>query len=85
MIIARRNLAMVNSGIYFVPVRETGRGSSIQFVAFANSQIKPVASFERALTSTAFGGLGVSPDGKRLLFTQFDQDGSELMVVENFR
>ena len=80
-----RNLAIVNSGIYFVPVRETGRGSSIQFVAFANNQVKPVASFERALTSTSFGGLGVSPDGKWLLFTQFDQDGSELMVVENFR
>ena len=80
-----RNLAMVNSGIYFVPVRETGRGSSIQFLAFANNQIKPVASFEKALTSTALGGLGVSPDGKWLLFTQFDQDGSELMVVDNFR
>ncbi len=82
---SHHNLAMVNSGIYFVPVRETGRGSAIQFLAFANNQIKPVASFEKALTSTELGGLDVSPDGKWLLFTQFDQDGSELMLVENFR
>ena len=53
---SHHNLAMVNSGIYFVPVRETGRGSAIQFLAFANNQIKPVASFEKALTSTELGG-----------------------------
>lgn len=79
------NLAIVDSGIYFVPEQETGRGSSIQFLTFASNQIKPVASFEKALDSGALGGLAVSPDGGWLLFTQFDQDGSELMLVDNFR
>jgi hypothetical protein len=65
-------------------VRETGPGSSIQFLSFANNQIKPVASFEKPLDFSGLGGLAVSPDGGSLLFTQFEQDGSELMLVENF-
>ena len=31
------------------------------------------------------GGVAVSPDGRWLLFSEFDQAGSELMLVEGFR
>jgi len=29
--------------------------------------------------------LGLAPDDRTILYTQFDEGGSELMLVENFR
>jgi Tol biopolymer transport system component/serine/threonine protein kinase len=77
------NLAIVDSGVYFVPGRATA-GGAIQFLSFATNQITPVASFEKPLDLGATGGLAVSPDGRWILYTQVEQAGSELMLVENF-
>jgi hypothetical protein len=30
-------------------------------------------------------GLTISPDGRTLLYSQIDQDGSEIMLAQNFR
>ena len=78
------NLAIVGEGIYFVPAH--GATSSIQFLNFATSQIIPVAKFEKPLDDFGTsGGLAISPDSHWILYTQFDQTGGELMLVENFR
>ncbi len=74
------DLAIVDGGLFFVPVQEPTASSSIQFLSFATNRIRPVASFEKPLG----GGLAVSPDCKWILYTQLDQAGSELMLVENF-
>ena len=74
------DLAIVDGGVYFVPAQEPTAGSSIQFLSFATNRIRPVASFEKPLG----GGLAISPDGKWILYTQLDQAGSEVMLVENF-
>ena len=79
------NLAIVYSGVFFVPARGTTAGSSLQFLSFATNKIRPVANFEKPLAIVALGGLSVSPDGRWILYTEFDQAGSELMLVENFR
>jgi Tol biopolymer transport system component len=76
------NLAIVDSGVYFVPVRNAA-GSSIQFLNFATNQVRTVASFEKPLDGLS-AGLAVSPDGRWILYTQVEQAGSELMLVENF-
>jgi eukaryotic-like serine/threonine-protein kinase len=77
------NLAIVDGGVYFVPVRNAA-GGSIQFLNFATNQVKTMASFEKPLDLLS-GGLAVSPDGRWILYTQVEQAGSELMLVENFR
>lgn len=77
-----RNLAILKSGLVFVPIRNT---SSLEFLSFATGKITPLANFERPIAVGAFSGLAVSPDPRLILYTQFEQAGSELMLVENFR
>jgi Tol biopolymer transport system component len=76
-----RNMAILTDGIYFIPTQSASKGSSIQFFSFATGKIKPIATIERSAGS----GLTVSPDGRWILYTQVDQQGSDLMLVENFR
>jgi Tol biopolymer transport system component len=76
------SLAVVDSGLYFVPSEQP---ASIRFLRFGTNQIKSVANFQKLMeVSGVGGGLSVSPDGKWILFTQLDQAGSELMLVGNF-
>ncbi len=79
--VAQRAVTVVKDGIYFVPRRNTGDTRSIQFLSFATGKTKVVATTEMPV----IGGLSVSPDGKWMSFSQFDQLGSDLMLVDNFR
>ncbi|MGC2185532.1 MAG: hypothetical protein WA637_19855 [Terriglobales bacterium] len=78
------NLAIVDSGVVFVSVPATAGGSSLQFLSFATHKVRRVAKLELP-PDFQFGGLAVSPDGQWILYSQADQAGSELMLVENFR
>lgn len=80
-----QNLALVDGGLYLVPERNGATSSSIQFLNFATNEIRPVANFEKPLRWGNEGGLAVSPDRKWILYTQTEQAGGELMLVENFR
>lgn len=74
------DLALVDGGVYFIPKRSAGSGSSIQFLSFATNHISTIATFENPLGT----GLAVSPDGKWILYSQVEESGSALMLVENF-
>jgi len=79
------NLAIVGNGLYFVPQKNEA-AMSIQFLGFETGQIKSVANFEKRLRlGASSAGLAVSPDGRWILYSQVEQSGSELMLVENFR
>jgi Tol biopolymer transport system component/DNA-binding winged helix-turn-helix (wHTH) protein len=71
----------VNDGVYFIPEPGADRKYSIQFLSIATGKVKTVAPISRP----AQEGLSVSPDGRFLLFSQNDEVGSDLMLVENFR
>jgi dipeptidyl aminopeptidase/acylaminoacyl peptidase len=79
--VARRAFFPVNDGIYFIPERGADGKYSIQFLSFATGKIKTVGPI---LGQLSFG-LSVSPDGRSILYTQTDEAGSDLMLVENFR
>ena len=77
------SLAIVPDGVYFVPAQKP---ASIYFLNFATNQVRPVADLQKRVDGPQFaGGLAVSPDGRWILHCQFDEAGSELMLVENFR
>jgi len=72
--------AIVTEGIYFIQRPDSAGRYSIQFFNFATKRIRYVTTIERP----AFLYLSASPDGRFLLFSQIDQSGSDLMLVENF-
>jgi Tol biopolymer transport system component/DNA-binding winged helix-turn-helix (wHTH) protein len=78
-----RYWTVVERGIYFATA-ERPEQPLIEFFSFATSQVTPVAVLEKGLNSRA-SGLAVSPDGRWLIWTQRDQVGSDIMLLENFR
>ena len=76
-VVAKRAFSIIDDGIYFM----TGtRSYTIEFFSFRTQQHKTIAKVENPHT-----GLTVSPDRRSILYTQIDQSGSDLMLVENFR
>jgi Tol biopolymer transport system component len=67
--------AAKRSGIYFISYPR------LYYFNFSNGISKPILTLEKR---PAFG-VSVSPDEHWLLYSQLDQSGSDLMLVENFR
>ncbi len=72
--------AIVNGGIYFIPRPDSAGLHSIQFFNFATKRIQSIAKIESEIDAY----LSVSPDDRWILYSQDDQVGSDLMLVENF-
>jgi eukaryotic-like serine/threonine-protein kinase len=79
--VANRAFSLISDGIYFIPASGADGRSSLQFLSFATGKVKTVAP----ISGSSGEGLSVSPDGRSILFSQFDEAGSDLMLVENFR
>jgi len=73
------NFAVVDRGLYFIPEPHQEH-SSVQFLSFATGKILTIA----ALTGVSAYGSSVSPDGRWLLYSQYEPQGSDLWMVENF-
>ena len=71
-----------NDGIYFYQSKE--RLPCVWFFSFATRKVSMVLKPAKGALTTA-PGLDLSPDGRKLLFTQVDQATSGMLLVENFR
>jgi hypothetical protein len=74
------NFAVAPDGIFFVP-RPADGAWSIRFFSFKTGATTFVAPME----GSAAMGLSVSPDGEYVLYSETDQQSTELMLVENFQ
>jgi Tol biopolymer transport system component len=70
-------------GIYFATAANQSR-PLVEFFNLATGKAREIAALEKPII-TGTPGLAVSPDGRWLLYTQIDQNGCDLMRVENFR
>ena len=77
---------VIETGIYFVDVIGNAKPPryAIFFHDFATRRTAQVALLEKS-PSAGGRGLSLSPDGRSLLYPQFDATGVDLMLLENFR
>ncbi len=69
------------NGIYYFGAADNEGHSELRLYEFATGNIRKLVTIERGLRL----GLSISPDGRTALYTQVDEVGSDLMLVENFR
>jgi Tol biopolymer transport system component len=79
--------ALTRRGICFFDVKKAA-GPAINFYDFGTRRLSVLHQFGKE-TRIAPGGINtsiaVSPDGNWILYTQVDQAGSNLMMVDNYR
>ncbi len=75
-----RAWAVTERGIYFATAENPSR-PLIEFFSFATGKVMQIATLEKPF----FLGISVSPDARWLIYTQLDQSGSDIMLMENFR
>jgi hypothetical protein len=69
------------TGIYYSDSAST----AIRFYDFTRRTTRQVAKLKQAPTPAGGLGLSVSPDGHWLLYTQTDDEQSDIMLVEHMR
>ncbi len=72
--------AVADKGIYFVTPNPDGAWV-FQFHSFATNKVTTLAEIRQSVS----WGVSVSSDERYVLYTQEDQTGSDLMLVENFQ
>jgi Tol biopolymer transport system component len=77
--VASENLwTVVPAGVYFVPA---DRSRSIYYFDFGSRKIREILHSEKEFG----GGLSVSSDGRWLLYSQVDEQNSDIPLVDHFR
>ena len=81
--------ALTGQGICFMvaPPDSVLANPAIKFYAFDNRQVTTIREFSRDITimDSLNNPLSISHDGRWILYTEIEQAGSDLILVENFR
>ncbi|HEY3840972.1 MAG TPA: hypothetical protein VGL72_30590 [Bryobacteraceae bacterium] len=75
------NVALSPDGIYYIPRADSEGHHSVYFFDLQTGK----SSLITRLSGMVSEGLAVSPDGHSLLFSQIDEQRSDLMLVEHLR
>ena len=69
---------LVPGGIYFVPHDDP---KSLQYYDLSTKKIRRIFTIEKDFDR----GLSISPDGRYILFSQLDEENSNIMLVDHFK
>ena len=78
--IYRRAFAITKDGVYYIPAPDHDGATSIRFRSNDGAETN---LFEIGMPVS--WGLSVHPDGKRFLYSQYDRNGSDLVLIDNFQ
>ena len=73
------NWAVTKGGIYFI-VPDTGQPPKIEYLEFKSKRLSQIGKLDKP----SFYGLAVSPDGSSLLYSQWDRNEHQILVMEHF-
>ena len=71
---------LAGNGIYFIASADRSP-YKIKFFDFSTERISEIAETDK-FNASGFAGMTVSPDGKSIVFAQFDQNASSIMLAE---
>ena len=79
------NYVVTSQGVYFEKATSNTHllldSLTLDFLDLSTMKVRPVLRTNRP----AMLGLAISPDGRRLLYSQMDTIDADLILVENFR
>lgn len=73
--------AIHKEGIYFFSIRDRQGRRDLSFYDFPTGGTRKILTVEKKPDL----GICISPDGKTILYSELDESGSDLMLVENFK
>ncbi len=80
-LVISRGFTVSEKGIWFLSRPGPQAPVTLNWLDLPAGTVRTLASIPRLVSQ----GLSASPDGKRLIYTQVDRAGSDLMLVEGFR
>lgn len=79
----RRYWTVIEQGIYFATADQPAH-PLIEFFNFATGNINTVAKLDKPIYQN-MPGLSASPNGRKLIWSQLDRSGCDIVLIENFR
>jgi Tol biopolymer transport system component len=71
---------VTSAGVYYMSMSADQRSAFIRFISHAGGTSRVVGKIPR----TPAAGLSLSPDGRYLLYSQYDQSTADILLVDNF-
>lgn len=74
------NWAQTQGGIYFF-APQADRPPKIEYLDFKTKRVSQIGGLDKP----SFYGLAISPDARSLVYSQWDRDEHQILVMEHFR